>query len=454
MEESAIKRGFDELRDGSDYDSLYDSALCRAKADWLIGINATRLFSTIHGKTLNVGRVQSPTLAMLVDRQEKIMCFRKEKYHIVRLKMDGIEAVSEHIPDIETANNIMAACLEKQAVCVSLIKERKTIAPPKLFDLTSLQRESNRLFGFTAKQTLDSAQKLYENKLITYPRTDSRYLTSDMAQGVTSIALSAAAYIGARSTSTVFVNMPIRTNQVVNDKKVSDHHAIIPTSFIGSTSASGLDVAERKIFHLIATRFICALGDRQEYDAITAVFDCNNQTFTAKGRVIISEGWKEVDNHFRSVMKLKETGTGTDEDIALPQIMEGQVFGNATAAVTEHFTKPPVPYTENTLLSAMEKAGADETDKDAERVGLGTPATRAAIIEKLVSGGFAFRKGRQLLPTAAGENLVKILPESLKSASLTAEWENELLQIAKGEASPDGFMRKIEDMTRNLVEKG
>jgi len=451
MEESAIRRGFEQLHDGKEFEPLYNSALCRAKADWLIGINATRLFSTLYGKTLNVGRVQSPTLAMLVNRHEKIKHFVKEKYHIVKLALDGIEAISEHIAEPEKAREIEAACQDRQAVCLSLVSERKAVAPPKLFDLTSLQRECNRLFSFTAKQTLDYAQKLYEGKLITYPRTDSKYLTSDMASGLDGLASSAGSFIS------VSASKPIRASLVVDDKKVTDHHAIIPTAEISKISASQLDVAERKILYLIAARFICAVGERHEYEAVTAVFNCEGHTFTTKGKVIVSNGWKEVDGKLRSALKLKGHD-GDDEGVTLSRIMQGQVFSGAKAEMSEQFTQPPKAFTEDTLLSAMERAGVDEADRDSEGMkikpgvyGLGTPATRASIIEKLVTGGFVVRKGRQLIPSTDGIDLVRVLPEVLKSPALTAEWENHLSLIADSKMSPDGFMRRIEQLARELV---
>jgi DNA topoisomerase-3 len=450
MEESAIKKGFAELRDGHDYDPLYYSALCRAKADWLIGINATRLFSTLYNKTLNVGRVQTPTLAMLTERSAKISGFVKEKYHIVRLALGEIEAQSKHITDPQEAGQIQAAADKKAAVCVSITKEQKTISPPKLFDLTALQRESNRLFGYTAQQTLDAAQKLYEAKYITYPRTDSRFITSDMAAGIPALATTAAAFIGAGAA------MPVNPAQVVNDSKVTDHHAIIPTTEITKVSISNLPENEKNILRLISVRLICAVHDKHIYEAITATFDCGGHLFTAKGKTVIADGWKSIERGFISALKLKETEADGDggarlEADRLPAIAEGQTFDNAAATVTEHYTKPPAPYTEDTLLSAMENAGTEETDSEAERRGLGTPATRAAVIEKLVNGGFINRSGRNLIPTPDGENLIAVLPSALKSPKLTAEWENALTRIAKGEARPDSFMRGIEEMARALV---
>jgi len=445
MEESAIKAGFANMKDGSDYDPLYYSAICRAKADWLIGINATRLFSTLYNKTLNVGRVQTPTLAMLTERQQKISGFVKEKYHRVKLDMDGgaVTAQSETITDPQEAATIQTACHNRQAVCVSLTKEQKTVSPPKLFDLTALQREANRMFGFTAQQTIDAAQKLYEAKVITYPRTDSNYISSDMAAGIPALAQNAANFIGMGAEETG-ADIPINVAQVVNDAKVSDHHAIIPTANLGKISIPNITDIEREIVALIAFQLVRAVGDKHVYEAITAVFECNGYSFTAKGKAIITDGWK-MNTHVKDV-------DNDPEVVALPPISEGQTFDNAAATVTEHYTQPPKPYSEADLLSAMENAGAKDTTDEAERRGLGTPATRAAVIEKLVNGGFITRKGRQLLPTADGENLIAVLPAVLTSPALTAEWENTLTQIAKGEVNPDNFMRGIEEMARALVE--
>jgi DNA topoisomerase-3 len=447
MEESAIKKGFAEMRDGSDYDPLYYSAICRAKADWLIGINATRLFSTLYNKTLNVGRVQTPTLAMLTERSAKISGFVKEKYHIVRLDLWDYEALSAHIKDPQEAKKIRAAADKKAAVCTSLTKEQKTVSPPKLFDLTALQRDGNRLFGYTAQQSLDAAQKLYESKLITYPRTGSRYLTSDMAAGLPALAQAAAAFIGAGAVTAY------NTGQVINDTKVSDHHAIIPTAELAKADSSKLHETEKNVLRLVSVRLVCALGDKHVYEAITAAFDCGGNSFIAKGRTTIADGWKTTEAHFRNALtlKLKDEDADTEGSGTLPPIAEGQSFENAAATVTEHYTQPPKLYTEDTLLSAMENAGAEDLSNEAERRGLGTPATRAAVIEKLVNGGFISRKGRQLIPTPDGENLIKVLPDTLKSPALTAEWENALTRIAKGEVKPDRFMQGIEEMARTLI---
>ncbi|MDL2215933.1 DNA topoisomerase 3 [Ruminococcaceae bacterium OttesenSCG-928-N02] len=450
MEESAIRQGFDNLRDGSEYDPLYYSALCRAKADWLIGINATRLFSVLYGKTLNVGRVQTPTLAMLTERSANISGFQKEKYHHVHIAAGELDAISEKIPAAEDAQAMQTACHEGQAVCVSVTTEQKTMSPPKLFDLTALQRDANRLFGYTAKQTLDLAQTLYEKKLLTYPRTDSRFLTSDMEQTTPVLVNLAALAVGfIRGKAAVTVE---NIGSVINDAKVSDHHAIIPTMSIQGFDMSTLPETERSILTLVCTRLLCAVHEKHIYEAVTAGFECSGNIFTAKGKTVVAEGWKAVDRLFRSSLKLKDEddGGGAEAEKALQPITEGQTFESVVATVTEHFTQPPKPYTEDTLLSAMEHAGAEDTTDDAERKGLGTPATRAAVIEKLVSSGFVQRKGKQLLPTQDGNNMIAILPDVLTSPMLTAEWENALTQIAKGAADPDTFMRDIESMAKGL----
>ncbi len=388
MEDSAIREGFSDLRPGADYEALYQSALCRQKADWLVGINATRLFSVLYHRTLNVGRVQTPTLAMLAERDAKITLFHKEKYHLLRLTLDGAEAVSEKFTDSAAAEQAAAMCKGATVTCTSVTKEQKKEQPPKLYDLTTLQREANRLFGYTAKQTLDYAQSLYEKKLLTYPRTDSRYLTSDMAE------------------------------------------------------------TERNLFLLVCCKLLCASAEPYVYETVTATFDCCGHSFTAKGKRVISEGWREIDRIFRAFLKEKPADGDGD---TLPDFTEGQTFDGAEVAVTEHFTQPPKPYTEDTLLSAMENAGKDDIPDEAERKGLGTPATRAAIIEKLVAAGFVERKGKSLIPTKAGINLVTILPEPLTSPMLTAEWEQKLTEIARGGADPDTFMDGIYTMVQEIV---
>ena len=478
MEDSAIREGFSDLRPGADYEALYQSALCRQKADWLVGINATRLFSVLYHRTLNVGRVQTPTLAMLAERDAKITLLRKEKYHLLRLTLDGIEAVSEKFTDPAEAEQAAAMCKGAAVTCTSVTKEQKKEQPPKLYDLTTLQREANRLFGYTAKQTLDYAQSLYEKKLLTYPRTDSRYLTSDMAE-TASCVIHLAAKLPPFDGCTNFFPL---VETMISDKDVSDHHAIIPTSSLqalypslpstakarsrrcnsspqqisdlpGTPSLEKADIkalplGERNLFLLVCCKLLCASAEPYVYEAVTVTFDCGGYSFTAKGKRILSEGWREIDRIFRT--SLKEKPADGDGD-ALPDFTKGQTFGGAEVAVTEHFTQPPKPYSEDTLLSAMENAGKDGIPDEAERKGLGTPATRAAIIEKLVAAGFVERKGKSLIPTKAGINLVTVLPEPLTSPMLTAEWEQKLTEIAKGGADPDTFMDGIRTMVQEIV---
>ena len=445
MEDRAIREGMNDLRPGAEYDALYKSALCRQKADWLVGINATRLFSVLYHRTLNVGRVQTPTLAMIADRDTKITLFQKEKYHHVRLQVNGAEAVSEKIVSAEDAHTLQAACSGTSAVCTSVTREQKKEQPPKLYDLTTLQREANRIFGYTAKQTLDYAQALYEKKLLTYPRTDSRYLTSDMAETASCVIHLAAKVPPFDSCGSFFPLVEL----MVSDKDVTDHHAIIPTMEIEKADVKALPVGERNLLLLVCCRLLCASASPYEYETVTATFDCSGHTFTAKGKHILSEGWREIERIFRS--SLKEKPEDEDSGGVLPDFTEGQTLENVAAAITEHFTSPPKPYTEDTLLSAMENAGKEDIPEDAERKGLGTPATRAAIIEKLVSAGFVERKGKNLISTKAGINLVTVLPEALTSPMLTAEWEQKLTEIAKGNADANDFMDGIRAMVQELV---
>ena len=450
METGAIKSGFDNLKDGRGYDALYHSALCRAKADWLIGINATRLFSCLYGKTLNVGRVQTPTLKMLVDRDAAIMNFKKETYYHVCLMLPGAEAASAKIRAADEASELKAACEASAAVCTSLTREKKTVAPPKLFDLTSLQREANRIYGYTAKQTLDLAQALYEKKLLTYPRTDSAFLTDDMgetATGIIKVLCEKLSFMEGADFSPEIA-------KVLNSKKVSDHHAIIPTMELAKTDLTTLPESERNILILTGARLLMATAEPHVYEAVTAVFSCADHEFTARGKTVIAAGWKDLERLYRATLKKKLDSDDEENELALdvPDCTEGQTFDKPAAKVTEHDTTPPKPHNEASLLSAMERAGNEDTDPDAERRGLGTPATRAAVIEKLVKGGFVERKGKQLLPTKDGTNLVCVLPDSLTSPQLTAAWENNLTQIAKGNADPAAFMQGIEAMTQELVK--
>ncbi|MCD8196139.1 MAG: DNA topoisomerase 3, partial [Lachnospiraceae bacterium] len=451
MEESAIRAGFGDLKDGRDYDPLYASALCRAKADWLIGINATRLFSCLYGKTLNVGRVQTPTLKMLVDRETAISDFKKETYYHVRLNLSGAEAVSDRILNKGDAENIKAACETSKAVCTSLVREKKCAAPPKLFDLTSLQREANRIFGYTAKQTLDLAQSLYEKKLLTYPRTDSAFLTDDMEETASKVIV----LLCGRLPFMEGAAFEPEIARVLDSKRVSDHHAIIPTIELAKTDLATLPESERNLLTLAGARLVMATAAPHSFEAVTAVFSCAGHTFTAKGKTVLAAGWKEIERRYREALKKEpdidgEEADGTDA--TLPELSEGQAFEHPAAKVTEHETTPPKPYNEASLLSAMERAGNQDTNPEAERKGLGTPATRAAVIEKLVNSGFVERKGKQLLPTKNGHNLICILPDTLTSPLLTAGWENNLTQIAKGSADPAAFMGGIEAMARELVQ--
>ena len=449
MEDGAIKAGFASLKDGRDYGALFASALCRAKADWLIGINATRLFSCLYGKTLNVGRVQTPTLKMLTDRDAAISHFQKEKYYHVRLDLSGADAASERISDKAEADALKGACEAGKAVCVSLTREKKTAAPPKLFDLTSLQRETNRIFGYTAKQTLDLAQSLYEKRLLTYPRTDSSFLTDDMGGTAADII----ALLCEKLPFMAGADFTPEIAKVLDSKKVSDHHAIIPTMELAKADPDALPESEKNILTLAGARLLFATAEPHIYEAVTAVFSCAGTDFTARGKTVLAEGWKELERRYRATLKDKpEAEDGENEGVTLPELSEGQNFPNPAAKVTEHTTTPPKPHSEASLLSAMERAGNGDTDPDAERRGLGTPATRAAVIEKLVKGGFVERKGKQLLPTKDGINLVCVLPDTLTSPQLTAEWENNLTQIAKGKADPAAFMEGIEDMARELVK--
>lgn len=447
MEDAAIREGFSSLRPGAEYENLYQSALCRQKADWLVGINATRLFSVLYHRTLNVGRVQTPTLAMLAERDTKISLFQKEKYHHVRLTVNGAEAVSERITEAEAAEGVRADCSGSAAVCTSSVREEKSEQPPKLYDLTTLQREANRYFGFTAKQTLDYAQSLYEKKLLTYPRTDSRYLTSDMAETAACV-LHLAAKLPPFLSCTDFFPL---TDLLISDKDVSDHHAIIPTMETEKADLSVLSAGERELFLLVCCRLLCAAAEPFRYETETVTFLCGGHSFTMKGRRILSEGWREIERLFRA--SLKEKPEDEDAEYCMQSAFEeGCSYQPEKVSVTEHFTASPKPYTEDTLLSAMERAGREDMPEDAERKGLGTPATRAAIIEKLVSGGFITRQGKNLLPTKAGLNLVTILPETLTSPMLTAEWEQQLNRIAKGDGSADAFMAGIVAMTRDLTQ--
>ena len=447
MEESAIREGFSNLKDGRSYDDLYQSALCRAKADWLVGINATRLFSILYHKTLNVGRVQTPTLAMLVDREVKIMNFEKEQYYMAHILMDGIDAMTERIDDKARAESIAAACESQSGVVRSVIKENKSVAPPKLYDLTTLQRDANRIFGFTAKQTLEYTQSLYEKKLVTYPRTDSQYLSDDMEE-------TAKAVIGAVYQAILFeeqTGAEPDIKRVLNSKKVTDHHAIIPTIEITKTDLSAVPEGEMKILSLVANRLLCATGKKQLYETVKAEFSCGGYSFHVSGKTVLQNGWKEFEAALKRTYRVEKTDEDKEEK-KLPELSEGMTFPVIQTKVTEHFTQPPKHFTEDSLLSAMERAGAEDMGDEVERKGLGTPATRADIIEKLVKDGFVKREKKQMLPTEDGMKLITVLPDMVKSPKLTADWENTLTLVEKGEYTMQEFMDGIEDMVRELVQ--
>ena len=449
MEDAAIREGFDHLHPGSDYDKLYDAAVCRAGADWLIGINATRLFSVLYGVTLNVGRVMSPTLALLVQRESDIESFISKPFYVPEITCGGFTASGEKMTERSEAEKIRMDCDHNSAFVRSVEKQVKTIQPPRLYDLTTLQRECNRIYGYTAQQTLDYVQSLYEKKLATYPRTDSQYLTKDMQATAASLIL------------WLRDNMPFGKgcagepdiDRVTDDSKVTDHHAIIPTVEIARTDLSELPSGERDVLTLLAVRLLCATTQVHRFEAVTAILDCQGYTFTAKGKTILQSGWKEVERIHRMSIRQSETEHKENEAVALPVLQEGQTFETVSASLREGKTSPPKHYTEDTLLSAMETAGAEDMPEDAERKGLGTPATRAATLEKLVSAGFVQRKKKQLIPTEKGKNLIAVLPDNIKSPILTAEWESMLKQVEHGELSATSFMDQIADMSRTLVKE-
>ena len=456
MEDAAIRAGFASLKDGAEYDSLCAAAKCREQADWAVGISASRLFSILYNSNLNVGRVQSPTLAMLVKRESDIAGFVKETFYTPTLDLSAgvwgvpivITASGEKLKNKETAEAIRAACDGQSAVVTSVERVTKTAAPPKLYDLTTLQREANRLFGYTAQQTLDCAQSLYEKSCITYPRTDSRFLTSDMAAGLPLLVNKIALMLP-------FVRVPLETDAdiVINDGKVSDHHAIIPTEAARKVDLSALPSSERDVLNLIAVRLITATAPKHVYEAVTATLDCGGNTFSAKGRTVIKDGWKAIDDAFKAALKTApDSGEAPGEDgDDLPELSKGQAFDSITVTVKEGATTPPKHFTEDTLLSSMETAGAEDMPEEAERKGLGTPATRAAIIEKLVKSGFVERSKKNLLPTDKAKNLIAVLPDALTSAKLTAEWENRLLEVQRGELPVKDFMDGIAAFIKAIV---
>ena len=445
LEDSAIREGFAHLRSSGEYDRLYEAALARSKADWIVGINGTRLFSTLYHKKLVVGRVQTPTLAMLVEREGKISTFHKEKYFNVHISKDNLTADLEKVKTEEEAKAVAAACDKKQAVVSSLKKETKTVNPPRLYDLTTLQREANRYYGFTAQQALDLVQSLYEKKLLTYPRTDSQFITEDMestARQVIGIVSRKLPLFGG-------ITHEPDIGRITNNAKVTDHHAIIPTVQLEKQDLGELPESEQKIIRLVAMRLLSATGEKHIYDETSVTLTCEGYEFRAKGKTVVQDGWKAIERRFKETLKSKEKD---EPERSLPSLNEKDILSSVDASVTEHYTSPPKPYTEDSLLSAMETAGNAEFDDDTEKKGLGTPATRAGIIEKLVKGGFVERKGKSLVPTKDGNNLVCVLPEQITSPTMTAEWENTLMQIERGNADADKFLSGIVGMTSELVK--
>ena len=452
MEESAIRDGFENLKPGSDYDHLYHSALCRQEADWLVGINGTRLFTVLYGgKVLKVGRVQTPTLAMLVERESRIMNFKKEQYFMAHILCGGLDAATERIDSKTEAERKAGACRNGKALVTSVSKEEKTVAPPKLYDLTTLQRDANRLFGFTAKQTLEYTQSLYEKKLCTYPRTDSQYLSDDMEQTAGSVI--EAVFGSTLFEENVMFNPDIK--RVLNSKKVTDHHAIIPTMEIAKADLAALPETERKILSLVANRLLCATGEKHLYETVKAELSCGGYTFATFGKSVLKNGWKDFEDAFKR--SFKTTEEKDSEDKKLPELSEGQTFDGVQTKISEHYTTPPKHFTEDSLLSAMERAGNEDMGDDVERKGLGTPATRADIIEKLVKDGFVKREKTErssvcrLIPTEDGMKLITVLPDVMKSPKLTADWENALTLVAKGEMEREEFMADIETMVYDLI---
>lgn len=436
MEDAAIEQGFRELKDGKEYDNLFAAARCRERADWLVGINATRLFSVLYHRTLNVGRVVSPTLALLVQREADIGAFKPEPFYTAELNFGSFTAVSEKFNKKSEATSAIPKDKDV-AVVRSVTSKEKTEKAPALYDLTTLQRDANRQLGYTAQQTLDYVQSLYEKKLCTYPRTDSRYLTDDMADGVNAVV---ACSVGICKGSAPAV---ILSKQICNSKKVSDHHAIIPTTVASKTDLSTLPAGEREILIMIAKQVLRAVSESYRYLETVAVISCNGNTYTAKGKTVLETGWKAYNDKEQT-------------DKALPQLADGDELQVASSEIKEGTTKPPAHYTEDSLLSAMEVAGAKEMPDDAERKGLGTPATRAGIIEKLIATGFVERKKSKkivsLVPAQTGISLITVLPEQLQSPLLTAEWENKLKMVEHGEMEADAFMAEISLMVNELVK--
>ena len=448
MEDMAIRNGFACLKDGREYENLCEASECRAKADWLIGMNATRAFTTKYYKRLVVGRVQTPTLAMLVERQQKVEGFVKETYYKVTLTGNGISVVSEMISDKAKADELVKQCQGKIAIINKVEKKQKKSAPPKLYDLTTLQREANRFFGYTAQETLKELQELYEKKLVTYPRTDSQYITADMEQTVRDLL---------EMLPEMFSFLPMGkigrdVGRIINNDKVSDHHALLPTKEATKQNIKSLSVKQQNIFQLIGQRLAQAVSEDYIYEETEVAVQCEGQGFGAKGKTTIQQGFQDIVSAF--TMTVQKGKKKEEPDSSIPEgLEEGMEISSVHVEKSSHFTAPPKPYTEDTLLSAMETAGNKEFDKETEKKGLGTPATRASVIEKLVSSGYAVRKGKQILPTADGMELINVLPNYIKSAAMTAEWENKLLLMEKGQLAVEVFMQSITDLIVHMLEE-
>ena len=440
MEDSAIREGFQNLKPSAEYDALYKAALCRERADWIIGINASRLYSCLYDSTLNVGRVVTPTLAMLVEREEAIKAFVPELFYTVQLQTDAIRASSKRFSNKADAEVLAAKCREDHQVRVDSVETKeKTEKPPLLYDLTSLQRDANKVLGFSAQQTLDTLQSLYEKKLVTYPRTDSRFLTEDMAPSLPELVYQAAAALDYAG------DIPVHAGQVINNAKVTDHHAVIPTRELSNARIAELPKAESEILKLVAVRFIAAAGDPCRYEETAVKLSCAGETFTVKGKTIMQSGWKEIVEHFYPA-KEKDTET-------LPCVQEGMVIPLAKAEVKDGKTKPPQHFTEGSLLHAMETAGAEDIPDDAERKGLGTPATRAGIIELLFKRGFLTKKGRYIHSTDAGKALFHSLPEMATRPDMTAHWESVLTQISEKQCRYQDFMQPLVGTLYQLIDQ-
>ena len=447
MEDEAIRNGFHEMKDAGFYSNLCMAAVCRAQADWLIGMNATRAYTTKYYKKLVVGRVQTPTLAMLTERQDRIEHFQKETFYRVELTDGKLVAVSENITNKADAELLAALCDGSEAIITELKRERKKVSPPKLYDLTSLQREANRYFGFTAKKTLDLLQELYEEKLVTYPRTDSRFVTEDMIGIVEELA-------GKMPLMLPFVEygqLGHNIKRVVNNAKVSDHHAILPTKEAVEKGIVDLPVDKKNLMILIGQQVIQAVGEDYLYEQTDVTVNCQKNEFTARGKTAVQMGFKDVEKAFRSHC-VKAEKEDTDKQLEIPYgYQKGMQLFNIKAETRTHYTSPPKSFNEDTLLAAMETAGNKEFDEKTEKKGLGTPATRASTIEKLVASGYAQRKGKQIIPTAEGRELIRVMPENLKSAGLTAEWENRLLLMERGELNGEQFMDDIVTMLEEIL---